>query len=973
MHFDQLTINDGLSHNTVFCLLQDQYGYIWMGTQNGLNQYDGYHFKVYHSDNSQPFNEGFKGKIITALFEDSSGNLWVGTRKNGINFKANLNDRFVNLSSREEFKVLSGMEISSFFEDKAGNIWITSIGGGILKYNPKTKASRQFTYENAGLANNIAFDVAEDASGNLWVGTSGQGLNYMPRGSDRFLLSNVDIPGDSNMDGYRKVFHMESDRLWIGIEGAGLYRMDIRTRHYTHFPVGTGPDQISSILVRDIIRVRDGRLFIATDGGGLNIYDDDTGEIQKYNYQIGESGALNSNALFCFLEDRIGNLWMGTYNGGVNVYKDNKTRFQLFTPRSGTGNELEHRSVLSLLQTEAGKIWIGTDGGGMSWFDKNQNSFSFSSLKNDPLTSNSLGSNIIKTIYEDSKGILWIGTFNGGMDRYDPTDDSFVNYQRENDFPYAISGNNVWTIKERRDGKLWIGTLGGGISVLDPTTGELQTFNHDPENTRSIAEANIMTIFISSDDQVWAGTVDSGLDLYDEVSGSFKHFRYDSTDVHSISNDEVRAIFEDSQGNIWIGTEGGGLNKWLGSGKFERITTEEGLLANSVMGITEDHDGKLWITSFKGITRFDPQTGAIRNFYFPSGPNNNQFNQMAILTAKDGQLFFGGINGLNTIRPEQVKEELDAPVIIFTSLKVLNDRVSIGELADGRVILTEPIEEASVINLNYLDKSFSIDFSAIDFIDPFNYIYSYKLEGFNDEWQETNPGQNSVTYTNLDPGEFIFRVRIKDSEASIRIIIHPPFWKTLWFKILVFVLLFGIIFLAGFFIIKRREEAHKQQMLQAESEILQLRNEKLAAELNAKNAKLMSSAAQMAHKNELLNNIKEALKASENENISKIPQLVRMLDRELESEDYWEEFNVYFNQVDRSFVKDLLSHHPNLTQNDIRLCTLMRINLSTKEIASLLNVSTRAVEQSRYRLKKRLDLGNEEDLLKYISGFKGEQ
>jgi DNA-binding CsgD family transcriptional regulator len=181
--------------------------------------------------------------------------------------------------------------------------------------------------------------------------------------------------------------------------------------------------------------------------------------------------------------------------------------------------------------------------------------------------------------------------------------------------------------------------------------------------------------------------------------------------------------------------------------------------------------------------------------------------------------------------------------------------------------------------------------------------------------------------------------------------------------------LFGLIFFAGFFIIKRREEAHKQQMLQAESEILQLRNDKLAAELNAKNSKLMSSAAQMAHKNEILNKVKEALRDSEEEKTSKIPQLIRMLDSELQSEDYWEEFNVYFNQVDRSFIGDLIKHHPNLTQNDIRLCTLMRINLSTKEIASLLNVSTRAVEQSRYRLKKRLDLGNEEDLLKYISGF----
>lgn len=969
MHFDQLTINEGLSHNTVFCLLQDRHGYIWMGTQNGLNQFNGYEFKVYRSDHPESDNEGFVGRVITALFEDSQGNIWVGTRKKGINFKAKSTDRFVNLCHKPEFASLKGIEITSFFEDRSGKIWISSLGGGVLRYDPETGDYFQFTTENSDLSLDVTFDVAEDKNGTIWVSTVGEGINYMPADSEKFFLSNVDIPGDPNMDGYRKVLLLEDDQLWIGVEGNGLYHLDIATGRYTHFSPNNGSDQINSNLVRDIVRGNDGRLYIATDGGGLNVYNDDTGKFQLYNYQIGEFGVLNSNALFCLLQDRVGNLWIGSYNGGVNVHKFNKTRFQLFSPGTVIGNELEHRSVLSLLQTRDGKIWVGTDGGGLSWLNKDQNGFSFSSLKNNPLISNTPGSNVIKTIFEDRQGILWIGTFNAGLYRYDPVANIFTHYIEENDLPYFLSGNNVWTIVERQDGHLWVGTVGGGISVVHPDRGVVQVHDHDPADPNSVGETNIMTLFVSSDDKVWVGTVDQGLDIYDDNTGHFYHFKYDSTDFSSLSNDEVRAIFEDSRGNIWIGTEGGGLNKWLGDGKFERFTTEDGLLANSVMGITEDHNGMLWITSFEGITRFDPQTREIRNFYFHSGQTNNQFNQMAILTAEDGQLFFGGINGLNTIWPEQVKEELEKPVIIFTDFKVLNNSISIGKQSDGRVLLKRPIEEAEAVHLNYLDKSFSIDFSAIDFIDPYAYTYAYQMEGFDDDWQETNPGQHSVTYTNLDPGNFIFRVKLKGGEASIKINIQPPFWKTLWFKTLLSLFLVSMVFFAGFFVIKQREEAHKQQMLQAESEILQLRNEKLAADLNAKNSKLMSSAAQMAHKNEILNNIKQELKTAQSENNSRVPQLIRMLDRELESEDYWEEFNLYFNQVDTSFVHDLIRQHPKITQNDIRLCTLMRINLSTKEIASLLNVSTRAVEQSKYRLKKRLDLGNEEDLLKYISGF----
>lgn len=970
IHFDHLTIGEGLSHNTVYCLLQDQYGYIWIGTQNGLNRYDGYDFEVFRSNVGQKGNNGFVGKGVTALFEDSKGNLWVGTRKNGINLRENLDDYFVNLNNDPAFSGIAGSEIASFFEDSSGNIWIATINKGVLKYNPEKKTSIQFTQEGNNLFNNLAFDVIEDENGTIWVGTAGQGLNYLPKGENKFRRSNVNLPNDPNMDGYRKKLLLDNGYIWIGIEGSGLYRMEIDSKRFTHFQPGLGEKQISSSLVRDLHKTKDGFLYVATDGGGLNIFDPKKNEFAKYSYQIEESSALNSNALFCFLEDRSGNLWIGSYDGGVNVYKVNKTRFDLFTPRSGGGDQLEHRSVLSVYQTRDGKIWVGTDGGGLSWLNQENNSFSFSSLKHDPQNPNSLGSNIVKTIFEDSKGQLWIGTFASGMSRFDQQSNTFKHFRRDDSNPNSLGGNNVWSITERKDGKLWVGTVGAGLAVFDPDTERFRHFLHDPNDIHSVAESNIMTLFVANDDKVWVGTIDNGLDIYDEETGHFIHFKYDPKDSLSLSNNEVRAIFQDSRGEMWVGTEGGGLNRWLGNGKFERITIEQGLIANSVMGITEDEQGNLWITSFEGLSVLDKHGTVLRSFHFHQGLTNNQFNQMSVLAADNGQLFFGGINGLHTIRPEQVKGNSASSKVIFTDFRVFNESLSMHPTKKGSPVLNMPVEITDRIKLNYLDKSFTIDFSAIDFTAPLENRFMFRMQGFDDNWQQMPAGQHSVTYTNLDPGTYTFAVKHKNQEQELEIYIKPPFWETLWFKLIASAVIIAIIFFSGFFIIKRREEAHKQQLLEAESEILQLRNEKLAADLDAKNSKLMYSSVQMAHKNEILSNVKQELKVSQKETDSKIPQLIRMLDRELKSEDYWKEFNLYFNQVDKHFTQALVDKHANLTPNDIRLCSLIRINLSTKEIASLLNVSTRAVEQSRYRLKKRLSLGNDEDLSKYISGYR---
>ena len=950
LYFDHLTINNGLSHNTIFSILQDQHGYIWIGTQNGLNKYDGYNFEIYPSGETEKEKEGFSGKYITALLEDSKGNLWAGTKEHGINLKVQASDRFVNLQADSAFASIQDSEITSLMEDSAGNIWMTTIDVGVLKYHPKTKAYQMFNRANNNLSSDVTFDVVEDKYGTIWVAAEGGGLNYLVDDT-QFALSHEMLPNNPNMSSYRKKLLLDDEYLWVGTQGTGLYKMKLKDKSYTHFAKGNGKTSINSNAVMDLFKTEDGRLFIATEGNGLNIYDTISEEMSSYQSHIEDQTGLNSNSLLCLFGDRTGNIWMGTFNGGINIYKPNKTWFDFFTPYSSSNDDLSNKSTLSILQSREGQILVGTDGGGLKWLNENNDNFVASSFTHDPSNPNSIAGNVVKSLFEDSQGQLWVGFFFGGLDLFNPVTQSFQHFMEWRP--------HVWSIAERKNGDLLLATLGDGVFRMDNQTKEISRFEPKINTPNRMTEENMTIVFVDNSDRVWIGSLDGGLEMMDESNQEYYFFKHQPRDSFSISNDEIRTIFQDTSGDIWIGTEGGGLNRWLGEGRFERINKKDGLIANSVMGITEDENGLLWITTFKGISRFDKKTKAIKNFDFRTFQNTNQFNQNATLTDSNGKLYFGGVNGLHAIQPEEVIENNLQPELVFTDLKIYGKNVPVGKLEDGRIILENPIESSSDIWLSYLDQSFTIYFNAIDYTNPLANEFDFQMEGFDAHWVRTFAGQRSATYTNLDAGTYVFKIKHKGKIASINIHIQPPFWKTTWFRILAFLFSLGIVLSVFYFWTKRRDAALK-------GKILELQNEKLANEVEAKNSKLMFSSAQMAHKNEILTEVKKDLIDLEKKPESNVRPLVRKLDKELKNEDYWKEFNLYFNEVDQKFLDRLQKKHPAITKNDLRLCSLLRMNLSTKEIASLLNVSVRAVEQSRYRLKKRLQLSKEDDLTKYI-------
>ncbi len=957
---------------------------MWFGTRRGLLRYDGYACREFGelADNSGDF----LGKEIHALMEDSKGNLWIGTYEGDVCIRDAATGKFRILEDNSIYKTFIKKRIQSFFEDKTGRIWIGTLDDGVFIYDPQTHNIAHFNTENSALLNNAVFAFAQDKKDRIWVAAAGEGINYFDETTKTFKQRFADVP---NLNGYQKTLLLEGENLWIGTDGTGLYRLNLRTDTIKHFAAQTDGKSVYSNAVMHLSWTQNKELLIATDGGGLSVLDTKTNVFQVYENDNLEEGALNTNALYDVCVDRDNNIWVATFNGGVNVHKAHQARFEHFSYTGKRANELTNRSVLGLCQTADGTIYVGTDGGGLNVFDRKNNHFS---VINNPTK---VQNNVVKTIFEDHQKRVWLGYFNGGLALFDPKNKNFKHYLSSPTAPLSISNNSVWSIAQEASGQLWVATVGNGVNLFNPQTGQFQRFFSRDNDPTSLSNNGIQVVFVDKKDNIWIGTERNGLNLYNREKNNFTQFQHQKNDPLSINSDFIRSIFEDSHGRLWIGTDGGGLNLWSGDGKFKHYTTKNGLISDAIVGITEDKNAHLWLSAYEGIARFDIEKDSFQNFKFNKtlDGQSNQFNQAAIIKTIKGELLFGGINGLNSINPDNITANALKPPVVFTDFKIFDASILRGSF-DGRTIFRGDLNETKRVNLSYKDNAFSIEFAALDFTESSRNQYAYKMEGFDKDWHFCPAEQRLVTYTNLDAGSYTFRVRgtnsngeWSDNQAVMTIAIAPPFWKTWWFRLFLFLTFIGFGVLAFRIYVQRRETILRQRVLESEQAILSLQNQqlaseqailslqndKLATEIDTKNNELMSKAVQMAHKNELLIGIKDDLEiiktASETERLKSLKTLSRTLESEIENKENWDQFLLYFNQTHQDFIHQLQTKHPNLTQNDLRMCALTRLNMSNRDMATLLNISITGIEKSRYRLKKRLDLTVDDDLSRYLTGF----
>ena len=788
IRFSNLSLDDGLSQSTVYAVAQDARGFMWLGTEDGLNRFDGYGFTTYRSD--PEVAESLSNNTVYDLMVARDGGLWIATWGGGLNRYRPESDSFVAYRhDPADQTTLSHDKVFELFEDAGGDLWVGTLGGGLNRFDRASGTFRRYLHDAAdpySLSGDHVVAIFEDSSGSLWVGTDGAGLNRLDRETGRFERFRASTrPGSLGSDRVFAILEDRAGRLWIGTHGGGLNRRrpDGHFERFRHDPAD--PRSLSSDQVLSLHEDRTGRLWIGTGviwtgafGGGLNRFRPATGDFASHRYDPSRPSSLASDDLLAIFEDRSGLLWLGTNGGGVSRFHPDSSGFPHFRRTPNDPNSLSDNAVYGMLEDAAGFIWIGTWNGGLNRFDPRTGDFRH--YRHDPADPTSLPSDTVNAILEDRRRRLWIGT-EAGLARMDRRAGTFRRVALGPELQDRPGSNAVQVIAEDRDGLLWMGTFAGGLLRLEPRTGELARFLHDPGDPDSLSNDNLYALLEDSRGELWVGT-ESGLDLLDRASGRFRHFRHDPGRPDTLGSSDIMCIHESRASELWIGTYGGGLNRLdRSTGSVTRYTTKDGLPNDAVYGILEEDIGRLWLSTNKGLSRFDPRTAEFRNFDVLDGLQSNEFDAWAFHRTADGRLLFGGINGFNFFDPERITVNTHQPPLTLTSFKIFNRE------ADDH----GPASEIRRIEVPYESRVLSFEFAALDFKAPEKNRYSYLLEGFDETWVDAGTSR-SVTYTNLDPGRYVLRVRGSNSDGvwsdqvlEVPLVVVPPYWMSGWFRSLV--------------------------------------------------------------------------------------------------------------------------------------------------------------------------------------------
>ncbi|MCX6170039.1 MAG: SpoIIE family protein phosphatase [Ignavibacteriales bacterium] len=807
--FEQIFLQHGLSQSIVTHIIQDKTGFIWIATEDGLNKFDGYEFKVYRNDpnntNSPSYNQ------ITALYGDTDGRIWIGTFYGGLDLYDPLKNKFTHhrFDPKNE-ATLSNNNVNVIYEDKEGYLWIGT-DAGLNKFD---KTTRKFTrFQNnpkndKSLSHNIIRSICEDKEGNLWIGTD-NGLNRFDRKNDSFTVF-LNEPGNSKSISHNEIYSIYCDRsgiLWIGTRGGGLNKLIPPTKNnslssfirYKNVP--GNPGSINNDQVYAIYEDTNGTLWIGTNGGGLNIFDRKTESFRHYLHNPLNPASLSYNEVRSIFEDRSGLIWIGTYGGGIDLVNRGRKKFNLYSKIPNTPNSLNENIVWSIYEDNSGIIWIGTHGGGLNSLDRSKKLYTH--YLHDPNNTNSLSHNIVRLVFEDKESNFWVGTNGGGLNLFYKATGNFKSFtHREND-TYSISYNELRSIYQDRSGTIWIGTNGGGLNKMifdnnKKSSPKFITYRNSPDDQNSLSNDFVRVIFEDHNGNFWIGTQGGGLNKFDREKNIFTHYRAKSGDIKSINNDYIFAIYEDSHNRLWLGTWGGGLIEFDVLNKtFRSYTIKNGLPSDAIYGMLEDEDGFLWISTNNGLAKFDPDKKTFKNFNVSDGLQNNEFNGGSFFKSKNGEMFFGGIGGFNSFYPKEIKDNTHIPPVVITSFKKLNREVT----------FERPINTINEIELSNEDYLFSFEFASLDFNSPPKNMYAYKMEGLDENWITTTADKRYAVYTTLSPGKYVFHVKGSNNDGiwnetgtSINIIILPPFWKTWWF-IAICLMLTGGLFV---FSLKRR-------------------------------------------------------------------------------------------------------------------------------------------------------------------------
>lgn len=809
--FKQIRIEDGLSQSSVFSIIHDRKGYLWFGTANGLNRYNGYEFKVFINDPSDSNSISDNG-IITML-EDNDGYIWIGTVEGVLNRYDRRNGTFKKYFISDTLKVTpllqesyydfqlpfsrhSDKTITSIAQGNDNFLWIGTWGMGLIRFDKESGNIKRFHYtENnpKGFNSNRVKSISVDGD-IVWIGTLGAGLIKMiyNNGKAEFINYRNDNKKHSlSNDRIMSLYNDRSGNLWIGTYGGGLNLLEKNQqtkspaetifKHYSNDVYSN--NSLSNNIVTAIKQDQFGLIWIGTYGGGLDKLNPVSNTFYNYKHNPERTSSLSKNDILTIFEDGSGNLWIGTHLGsGLSKLERNRIKFNRILRKTNEIAGLNDDVVWAITNDNENNIWVGTYKGGLDKWDRSLNSFkNYSPNLN---SANSISDNHIRSLKCDGKGNLLIGTYSGGLNILNKKENKFYKYIYDPDDSSSLGANQVQSIFIDRNGDYWIGTFGGGLNKVKnkntfPQDIEFIRYRHNSNEPFSISDDRVYTIFEDSEGILWIGTFGGGINKFDRQRNKFISYKNINGDLSSLSDNRVMTIHEDKEGFLWIGMYGGGLQKFnKQTEKFTRFDRKNLLNSSVVYGILEDNENNLWMSTDNGIFKFNIKNELFVQYDLQDGLQSMEFSGGAYYKTSKGEMFFGGINGFNYFFPDSIKENQFIPSIVISSVRVMNIPLK---------------EEKDTLKLSYDNNFLTFEFAALDYTNPPDNQYAYMLDGFDRDWHYVYANNRIANYINLPPGEYIFKVRGSNNDGlwnydgtSIYLIITPPFWKTWWFVTIFF-------------------------------------------------------------------------------------------------------------------------------------------------------------------------------------------
>jgi len=812
--FDHINTDAGLSHSNVLSILQDSRGFMWIGTRDGVNKYDGYKFTSYKTD-----DEIYEvaPSTITDLEEDSEGNIWMTTQKGRLQMLDRKLDRIVDFTDPASTSPLSSIEI-----DSDGDMWVGTEGKGLALFDRKTKTFRYYLSEEANpssISNNYVHNVLEDSDHNLWVGTF-EGLDLFDKKSQTFtrFKPHEKNKGSLTITGILCLFEDSKKQVWIGGE-TGVNVVEKVSGKFTRFRNGDPQNVLPKHAVTSIEEDLKGNMWIGTQNGGLTVIDTRSGNFNNNVFEAGNSAGISDNSITSLFRDSKGNMWIGTFNHGLDFVSIDQTKFTHYRA-STSEQDLSNNGVVTFFEDAKNNLWIGTDGGGLNYFNPKTGIFThYRHRENDR---NSIcGDHVLKVI-EDTKGNLWIGTWGDGVTIFNKEKNTFKHFRHDPGNINSLANNSNFSFYEDSEKNIWVGSFSGGLNLYNPVQDNFIRYNtvlNHPEGFNN--NKGINDIQEDSQGNLWVASEGLGLCLLDKKTKTFIPFEI-SHAPGSISSNSPLTIFEDSRKRLWIGTRGGLDLMDREKKTFSAFHKKDGLPGEQIFGILEDSHGNLWLSTNNGISRFEPDTKSFKNFGVDDGLQGKEFISNAACKSRSGAMYFGGPNGFNEFYPDSIAEKKFDPPIVLTDFQLFNKAVKISQSANDVSPLTQPITDTKAITLPHSASVFSFGFASLNYTSNEKKQYAYIMEGFDTEWNYVGT-THSVTYTNLDGGSYTFKVKGMNNQgewsskmATLSITITPPFWATWWFRITAVFFFIGCF--AAFFIIRMNVVKRQKQALQLQVE-----------------------------------------------------------------------------------------------------------------------------------------------------------